>query len=66
MTKTHLHLSDIHGYSRLAIEATLGVTDLVEAMHHTILRVPVPFGKDKGANEPVTGVHGVVYSQFRW
>lgn len=61
MTKTHLHLSDIHGYSRLAIEATLGVTDLVEAMHHTILRVPVPFGKDKGANEPVTGVHGVVY-----
>lgn len=59
MKKTHLHLSDIHGYSRLALEATLGVTDLVEAMHHNILRLPLPFGK--GRDEPVSGVHGAVY-----
>jgi pimeloyl-ACP methyl ester carboxylesterase len=59
MKKTHLHLSDIHGYSRLAVEATLGVTDLVEAMHHNILRLPLPFGK--AAAKPASAVHGAVY-----
>jgi pimeloyl-ACP methyl ester carboxylesterase len=59
MKKKHLHLSDMHGYSRLAIEATLGVTDMVEAMHHTILKLPLPFGKT--ATTPVGGVHGLVY-----
>jgi pimeloyl-ACP methyl ester carboxylesterase len=59
MKKKHVHLSDLHGYSRLAIEATLGVTDLVEAMHHNILKLPLPFGKT--AKEPRAGVHGAVY-----
>jgi pimeloyl-ACP methyl ester carboxylesterase len=59
MKQTHIHLSDIHGYSRLVVDATLGVTNLVEAMHHTILRVPVPFGKPQ-EREP-DGVHGAVY-----
>ncbi len=57
--KTHVHLSDIHGYSRLVIEATLGVTSLVEAMHHNILRVPQPFGQQP-TTDP-SGVHGAVY-----
>ena len=34
------HLSDLRGASRLAIDATRGVADLVEAMHHNISRVP--------------------------
>ena len=59
MKKKHVHLSDLHGYSRLAIEATLGVTDLVEAMHHNILKLPLPFGK--AATAPRSGVHGAVY-----
>jgi len=59
MKKKHVHLSDLHGYSRLAIEATLGVTDLVEAMHHNILKLPLPFGKT--AAVPRSGVHGAVY-----
>lgn len=60
MKKKHIHLSDIHGYSQLAVEATLGVTDLVEAMHHNILRLPLPFGT---ADAPPAGaVHGVVYT----
>ena len=59
MKKKHVHLSDLHGYSLLAIEATLGVTDLVEAMHHNILKLPLPFGKT--AKEPRAGVHGAVY-----
>ncbi len=60
MKKTHIHLSDIHGYGQLAVEATLGVTDLVEAMHHNILRLPLPFGT---ADAPPAGaVHGAVYT----
>ncbi|OGB33867.1 MAG: hypothetical protein A3F78_13585 [Burkholderiales bacterium RIFCSPLOWO2_12_FULL_61_40] len=60
MKKTHIHLSDIHGYSQLAVEATLGVTDLVEAMHHNILRLPLPFGTANAA--PAGAVHGAVYT----
>ncbi len=61
MKKKHLHLSDMHGYSRLAIEATLGVTDMVEAMHHNILKLPLPFGKSTPEPRTPTGVHGAVY-----
>jgi pimeloyl-ACP methyl ester carboxylesterase len=64
--KTHLHASDLHGFSRLAFDATLGLTDLVEAMHHTVARVPKPFGKPvKGRPAGITGfvyriVRGVI------
>lgn len=63
MKKTHVHLSDIQGYSRLAIDATLGITSLVETMHHTILRLPLPLGKE--AAKPVAGAHGVVYKALQ-
>jgi len=43
----------------LAVDATLGVTNLVEAMHHTVLRVPSPFGTAP-AKVPV-GLHGLIY-----
>ena len=33
-------IKDLHGFSQLAIEATLGLTDLVEAMHENITRIP--------------------------
>ena len=59
MKPKHVHLSDLRGYSRLAVEATLGVTSLVEAMHHSILGLPLPFGTAR--NPPATGVHGIVY-----
>jgi PGAP1-like protein len=39
------HLDDLRGASRLAIEATRGVTDLVEAMHRTIASGPVVLGR---------------------
>ena len=48
MKKRHLHWSDLHGYSRLAIDATLGVTDLVEAMHLNILQLPMPLNTVRG------------------
>ena len=38
--KPPISISDLRGYSRLAVDATLGVTDLVEAEHANILRLP--------------------------
>jgi len=35
--RTHLQASDLHGLRRLAVDATEGLTDLVEAMHQRIL-----------------------------
>jgi hypothetical protein len=41
MTKTSpIHPSDLLGFSRLAIDATAGLADLVEAMHLNIARTP--------------------------
>ena len=59
MKHPHIHLSDIQGYSQLVIDATLGVTDMVETMHHTILGLPAPLRQ--GGAKPPNGVHGVVY-----
>lgn len=63
MKRPHIHLSDIQGYGQLVIDATLGVTDMVEAMHHTLLGLPMPLGQ-VGA-KPVSGVHGVVYKSLQ-
>ncbi|MFT7186376.1 MAG: pimeloyl-ACP methyl ester carboxylesterase [Pseudohongiellaceae bacterium] len=35
-----LKLKDLHGFNQLAIDATLGLTNLVEAMHQNITRLP--------------------------
>ncbi len=59
----HIHWSDLHGYSRLAIDATLGVTDLVEAMHLNILRLPQPFTTARGKQRKQS--HGPVHSVVR-
>jgi len=56
-------LRDLHGFSRLAIEATVGLTDLVEAMHQNIARVPGISGPPK--QQRTTGVTGLVYRSIR-
>ena len=61
--KSHLHASDLHGVGRLAVDATLGLTRLVETMHHNLLRVPGVFGK--ATHEPVSGLTGMVYRSIR-
>jgi len=59
------HLSDLRGASRLAIEATRGLADLVEAMHYTVSRTPgalasAPAGRTRGITGLVyRSVHGV-------
>lgn len=56
---THLKPNDLRGYAKLAIDATTGLTDLVEALHGTILN---PLRK-KNPQQPIRtrGVTGMVY-----
>ncbi|MGZ5081371.1 MAG: PGAP1-like alpha/beta domain-containing protein [Usitatibacter sp.] len=58
-----LRASDIHGFSRLAIDATVGLTDLVETMHHNISRVPGVLGKP--TRQPMKGISGLAYRAVR-
>jgi hypothetical protein len=64
MTKTtHVHPSDLRGFAQLATHATAGLTDLVEAMHHTIAR---PVGKRSTRTPGRTrGITGLVYKSVR-
>jgi len=57
------HLSDLHGASRLAIDATRGLADLVEAMHHTISRTPGVLGSAPAGR--TRGITGLVYRSVR-
>ena len=59
----HLHASDLQAASRLAVDATLALTRLVEHMHHDIVQTP-------GLGEPspdrtTTGITGLVYRSIR-
>lgn len=62
-SKVHLQATDLHGVGKLAIDATIGLTKLVETMHHNILRVPGVFGK--GTEDPTSGITGLVYRSIR-
>jgi len=62
--KPRNHVDDLRGASRLAVEATCAVTDLVETMHRTIAGGPQLFGR------PLVGwvpgpVPGLVYESVR-
>jgi len=60
---TRTHLSDLRGATRIAVDATVGVTDLVERMHATIQRVPGIVGK--APQNPTRGITGLVYQSVR-
>ncbi len=57
------HLSDLRGVLRLAVEATVGVTDLVEKMHHTIQLGHAPLGASRA--DKTSGLTGFVYRSIR-
>lgn len=64
MTKTaHTRSGRLRGLGRLAAEATLGVTELVEAMHRTISLAPGPLGAPPAG--PTRGITGFVYGNVR-
>ena len=56
-------VTDARGASRLVIDLTLLLTDLVETMHHNILRTPGPLGA--ATFEPTAGITGLVYRSVR-
>lgn len=58
-----LRPADLRGLSRLGVQAVLGVTDIVEAMHHTVLSRPHPLGK--GPEGRSGGLTGFVYGAVR-
>lgn len=55
--------SDLRGASRLAADATVMLSHLVETMHHNILRTPGVLGKATFA--PTRGITGLVYRSVR-
>jgi hypothetical protein len=61
--KTYMPPAHAHGFSRLAIDATLGLTDLVEAMHATITHVPGIL--DRPIPTATRGITGLVYHSIR-
>jgi pimeloyl-ACP methyl ester carboxylesterase len=61
--KTRRHVDDLRGASRLAIEATRGVTDLVEAMHRTIASGPDILGRP--LEGPARLLTSIVYGSVR-
>jgi hypothetical protein len=60
---SHLRLSDLRGFHRLANDATVGLTDLVEAMHHTVARTPGVLGESPDGS--TRGITGFVYRSVR-
>ena len=64
MTKTSLiHPSDLLGFSRLAMDATAGLVDVVEAMHLNIAQSPGILGIP--LQGPTSGITGLVYRSIR-
>ena len=61
--QTPIRPADIHGAQRLAIDATIRMTDLVEAMHLNIARAPWIFGE--AAQGRTRGITGLVYGSIR-
>ena len=61
--KKHIRASDLRGAGQLAIDATIGLTNLVETMHKNISRVPGIFGS--ATDDPTSGITGFVYRSIR-
>jgi len=61
--KSDIHPADLLGYSRLAVDATAGITALVEALHHNIALAPGLL--DTPAQGPAAGIAGLVYESIR-
>jgi len=57
------HLDDLRGATRIAIDASTGITDIVERMHRTIQRRPWPLGT--APSDSTRGITGFVYRRVR-
>ncbi len=63
MKTSHVHPADIRAIARLATDATLGLTDLVENLHADISRIPrIPARRSRSRTR---GIPGFVYRSVR-
>ncbi|MBF0468666.1 MAG: hypothetical protein HQK61_07250 [Desulfamplus sp.] len=58
-----IKVSDIRGMGRLAVEATNGITDIVEDMHYTVSTIAGLLGKSD--QNRTKGITGLVYRNIR-
>jgi len=56
-------VTDLRGVSRLAVEATTGLADVVEAVHHSVVRVPGILGRPPPGRPG--GITGLAYRSVR-
>ena len=63
MKNVPVRLADLRGMHRLGTDATVGMTDLVEAMHDSILRSPAVLRRRSDGR--TRGITGFVYSCVR-
>ena len=62
-TPTRRNIDDLRGAARLAVDATVGITDLVEKMHHTIQLGHLPVGASRA--DVTRGLTGLIYRSIR-
>jgi pimeloyl-ACP methyl ester carboxylesterase len=62
-TPTRKNMDDLRGAARLAVDATIGITDLVEKMHHTIQLGHMPLGASRA--DVTRGLTGLIYRGIR-
>jgi pimeloyl-ACP methyl ester carboxylesterase len=62
-TPTRKNIDDLRGAARLAVDATIGITDLVEKMHHTIQLGHLPLGASRA--DVTGGLTGLIYRSIR-
>lgn len=56
-------VAEMQGAGKLTVDAVLGITDIVESMHHTILNFGGIFGESESPR--TKGITGIVYSNIR-
>lgn len=58
-------MADLRGLSRLAVEATVAMTDLVEEVHRSVTAVPEVGDLDPARSKRMRGITGFVYRTIR-
>ena len=61
--KTPIHPADLRGFSQLTVDAIVGLTDLIEALHHNISQTPGVLGAP--VQGQTKGITGLVYRSIR-
>jgi len=63
--KRPVRLSDLRGLSRLAVDATVGLTDLVEEVHRSVTTLPEAGAPNPARRKRMRGITGFVYRTIR-